>query len=364
MRLRKRINELSTTEEDRLRSAFGALMSSSDPSNNYAFWASLHRHCPHGSQLFLPWHRAYILALETALRAVPGCAEVTLPYWDWTVVRQIPPLVQVDPMRSDRYPNPDPSQLPSVAEIQQTLRLDNFLDFGGAGCFGVGTAGTLENYHGDVHKWVGPIMAEPRTASRDPIFWFHHSFVDRVWALWQESHTGNPCPFALDTVLAGLPGQPTVRSVLDSRALGYEYVDAPFRLEGARVTGERPITIVINLPSAANWVRLRLDEVSLASMGTPPDALDVYVGGSRTRAALISLFGMHHGHEHEQGHDRDARHAGHGGDGRIAGAPGALVPISIPGELKNAVITLVPRWPAGATQRAAFDIRAVQWSVI
>ena len=39
-------------------------------------------YCWHESVLFPTWHRAYILRLEDALRSIPGCQDVTLPFWD------------------------------------------------------------------------------------------------------------------------------------------------------------------------------------------------------------------------------------------------------------------------------------------
>jgi tyrosinase len=41
-------------------------------------------YCNHGNVLFPTWHRAYLLKLEQALQSVPGCQDVTLPYWDET----------------------------------------------------------------------------------------------------------------------------------------------------------------------------------------------------------------------------------------------------------------------------------------
>jgi tyrosinase len=41
-------------------------------------------YCHHGNVLFPTWHRVYLLKLEDALRSVPGCENVTLPYWDET----------------------------------------------------------------------------------------------------------------------------------------------------------------------------------------------------------------------------------------------------------------------------------------
>ncbi|RPB20141.1 Di-copper centre-containing protein [Terfezia boudieri ATCC MYA-4762] len=39
-------------------------------------------YCNHGNVLFPTWHRAYLLRLEDALRSIPGCQNVTLPFWD------------------------------------------------------------------------------------------------------------------------------------------------------------------------------------------------------------------------------------------------------------------------------------------
>jgi tyrosinase len=41
-------------------------------------------YCHHGNVLFPTWHRVYLVKLEEALRSVPGCQDVTLPYWDET----------------------------------------------------------------------------------------------------------------------------------------------------------------------------------------------------------------------------------------------------------------------------------------
>src|ERR1700741_2488480 len=46
-----------------------------------AYWGG---YCNHGNILFPTWHRVYCLKLEEALRSIPGCADVTLPYWDET----------------------------------------------------------------------------------------------------------------------------------------------------------------------------------------------------------------------------------------------------------------------------------------
>ena len=39
-------------------------------------------YCWHSTVLFPTWHRIYMLYLEDALRSIPGCQDVTLPFWD------------------------------------------------------------------------------------------------------------------------------------------------------------------------------------------------------------------------------------------------------------------------------------------
>ncbi len=46
-----------------------------------SYWGG---YCNHGNILFPTWHRMYVLRLEDALRSIPGCADVSLPYWDET----------------------------------------------------------------------------------------------------------------------------------------------------------------------------------------------------------------------------------------------------------------------------------------
>jgi len=45
---------------------------------NSTFWGG---YCHHGNVLFPVWHRIYVYELEQALRSIPGCEEVTLPFW-------------------------------------------------------------------------------------------------------------------------------------------------------------------------------------------------------------------------------------------------------------------------------------------
>ena len=91
---RKDINELSNSELANYIYALNILRdrSAQDPDDEtgYDFQAALHNDvlvgpCEHGSDLFLPWHRAHLHYFEHLLQASdpPRTANVTIPYWDW-----------------------------------------------------------------------------------------------------------------------------------------------------------------------------------------------------------------------------------------------------------------------------------------
>ena len=62
-------------------------------------------------------------------------------------------------------------------------------------------------------------------AAFDPIFWAHHTMIDRVWRLWQLRHSAARLPASiLDEALP--PFRMTVRQTLDVTALGYDYAVA------------------------------------------------------------------------------------------------------------------------------------------
>ena len=42
------------------------------------------KYCPHGDWYFLPWHRAYVVMYENAVRALTSHKQFAMPYWDWT----------------------------------------------------------------------------------------------------------------------------------------------------------------------------------------------------------------------------------------------------------------------------------------
>jgi tyrosinase len=250
LRFRRNAARLTAGQVKHLRDALRAVQGIDDD-RGYGYHAGVHGlplpiGCDnaHGTDYFLPWHRAYLYFFERALRdQVP---DAMLTWWDWrvgphraarlpqpfvpkTVERKANPLASanVDPLALQQGGNRVPAQtvrapgapgapdLPSVQEVEDVLALSDFVDF----------SAQLEQLHNRVHGWVGGHMGQIAYAAFDPIFWAHHGMIDRVWRLWQLRHPGaRPPASILDEALP--PFRMTVRGTLSVTALGYDYAVA------------------------------------------------------------------------------------------------------------------------------------------
>jgi tyrosinase len=243
IRHRKSVAKLRPDQLKALRAGFREIQRLRD-SNGFWYWAGLHgvprNKCEHSinrfDNLFLPWHRAYLYRLELALQTKEPLA--TLSWWDWPASRatgipdafadeeaeggpnplagsDLPPLLTERegwPEHTSRNPQ-NPAGLPTASKVQEILELSNFDDF---------SLQLEQQLHNRVHGWVGGSMGIIAVAAYDPIFWAHHTMVDRLWSLWQTTHSNRgPRPTLWGKVLRGL--DMTVQDVLDTSALGYEY---------------------------------------------------------------------------------------------------------------------------------------------
>lgn len=249
VRHRRSARRLSKGQLAELRQAVSAAQRIGDD-RGYQYWAGVHGlplpvYCRHGSELFLPWHRAYLYFFEKALQdRIPG---VTLPWWDWrdhsealpaAYARARTPGNKANPLYSSpiqpsgrRQPNEkrtwrepgDPSWLPSAGEVSRVRRNRDYFTF----------QSQLESLHNGVHGFVGGTMASVATSAYDPIFWAHHCMIDRIWYLWQLDHPGASLPARyLDLALP--PFEMTVRDTLDVTTLGYDYSAATAAVPGPR----------------------------------------------------------------------------------------------------------------------------------
>lgn len=185
----------------------------SDP-RNWSNIAALHlNHCPHGNWFFLPWHRAYLMSLESIIRKLTGDASFALPYWNWQCQRAIPApfwesgsvLSPATPPTQPQYgftravtasDQADPSMV-GPATINGILAETDFVLFGSGYATALrgtnaGGAGKLEaTPHNYIHgSFIRGMMAS-YSSPLDPIFYLHHNILDYLWFVWNNSGNAN-----------------------------------------------------------------------------------------------------------------------------------------------------------------------------
>lgn len=282
---------------------------------NSFYWGG---YCNHGNILFPTWHRVYCLKVEDALRSVPGCEDVTLPYWDETdsysrsngipwpltvdtiVIGDVPiknplksfvfPRNVIDSVGDDnglytkpatyetvRYPlsglvgTPDAAAATKIhndkyksqatvllnsnvkawlnnvitiknqqvnefsinSEFFYCLQVENYTLFSNVSSAQEYNSTMnprniivpLEQPHNDIHLAVGGFdvpsittfdasaipgangdMGENNTAGLDPIFFFHHCNVDRMFWVWQKKWKKRNANQVEPDIMTGYPG--------------------------------------------------------------------------------------------------------------------------------------------------------------
>nr|CAH10286.1 hemocyanin isoform 1 [Nucula nucleus] len=229
--VRKNLDRLTDEEVDSLRKAMARLQSdkSVDGYDAIAEYHGLPARCPrpdaaervaccvHGMPTFPHWHRLYMVQLEDAL--VDRGSTIGLPYWDWTKpLIGLPDLISnkmyKDPQTGANTDNPfhhgsvafeghvtdrdpdsrlfeDPSYGDHTALFDGmllALEQEDFCDF----------EVQFEVTHNNLHAWVGGSakysMSSLHYTAFDPVFYLHHSNVDRLWAMWQalQQYRGKP----------------------------------------------------------------------------------------------------------------------------------------------------------------------------
>ncbi len=246
LRHRRSARRLTQGQQDDFRQAISSAQGVGDD-RGYQYWAGIHGlplpiSCVHHRELFLPWHRAYLYFFEKALQ--DQVAGVTLPWWDWTNHSEGVPgpyaRRKANGRKNPLFDSPiqpsgresagqtrttratgDPSRLPSAAAVETVLENRDFFTF----------QTQLESIHDGVHVWVGGTMSSIATSAYDPLFWAHHTMIDRLWYLWQLRHPGAGVPASLhDRALAPFPM--TVRDTLEVSQLGYDYAAATAAAKG------------------------------------------------------------------------------------------------------------------------------------
>lgn len=286
--VRRDVASLSEGEAKLLAKGFAELMER-EPSNSQSYFALAGIHwypepffCVHHEPRYNSWHRVYVDRFEAALRSVPGCENISLPYWD--VLAPLPEWLFKPPFDSytlpiavsGKHPAGHRTQRHSRESIHQELAAhdvratihealnspswERFNRF-------------IEQAHDDGHVSCGPTMQTPDIASFDPLFWFFHCNWERMWWAWQKRYQAtNLADFRkrldspdeaiwLDTAPFNelQPFDKTADTTIDSS--GYSYEDAAADLFNERAvveSGSVPLARTFRLnPSDRLSVRVK-----------------------------------------------------------------------------------------------------------
>ena len=164
------------------------------------------------AQIFLPWHRWYLLEFENFLRQID--CRITISYLDWSMDSE---HWARGTEKSDVW-SPMPHSLGGDGQLPQGCVTDGpfkegifyFPETIGYGClkrnfnlscfppskdqienainnssFTVFEKFIGDKIHPSFHDCVDGQMLKHHSASFTPEFWIHHSFVDKLWTAWQ-----------------------------------------------------------------------------------------------------------------------------------------------------------------------------------
>jgi tyrosinase len=214
-----------------------------EPKNPTSWWyqAAIHgthlqhlealwNQCKHGGWYFVAWHRMYTYYFERIVRdavvKAGGPEDWALPYWNYGLNGKYASIPDAFRSPTDSHGNPNPLYVkarrpkevsekgvkPGINEggiLSPAITTDAFAisrpGFIGGREFGGGISPPREQFwsqtgrleqtpHNDVHNGIGGedgLMTDPDEAAKDPIFWLHHSNIDRIWAEWSLTHS-NP----------------------------------------------------------------------------------------------------------------------------------------------------------------------------
>ncbi len=188
----------------------------------------LHFNLPDESErdIFLAWHRRQMFEIEQAMQDInPKISlafwdssqdqSTTGPLWDNVLLGSFNTNWSLGRNLGARGP------MPTATDVSNILTFTDFHDF----------SNELERraVHRGAHVWTGGAMPTP-VSPRDPVFYFHHSFVDKVWKDWEELHQGS---FFTKTSMLRYDGTyvfdgetlPLVNpnDIIDTRSLGVFY---------------------------------------------------------------------------------------------------------------------------------------------
>jgi hypothetical protein len=198
----------STTKSSEISRIFGA-NSSTLKTLATETWDTCQSHSGQNYNNFLPWHRLFVYYFERIVRQVSGRGDFTLPYWNYTssdpAKRGVLPrqfILPNDPVFGSLY-RPERSSLANSGLPIQQGQPGDPMDISDAMLkTSYSNVNSVQGFcraidsgiHGRIHVLVGTSkgMGAVPYACRDPLFWVHHSNIDRMWVSWNKYGNTNP----------------------------------------------------------------------------------------------------------------------------------------------------------------------------
>jgi len=265
----------------------------------------------HGYAAFLPWHRYFIALLEGELQRAVG-APVALPFWDWGDDASAPEraaiwgddnlsfgrtgddssgcvstgafrdYVKMYPRRGEcldrRFANGD--KLPPFMENRL---IDQLLE-GSSGFHQLRLK--IEVPHGVVHASIGGSMENLQSSPNDPVFYLHHSNVDRLWDRWQllnptlsMTYSGN----AVDPNGGGGGGRGVVAARETDLLTGYN-------VRVSQVYDTRSLCYIYTNPNGEKETPVSIGTPPVREMKVPAKLPDRWIEQNHMDAAAVKEF--------------------------------------------------------------------------
>lgn len=301
-------------------------------------------HTPGGQEKihFLVWHRLYIHHFEKIVRTLSGYKDFALPYWGYTGGLKDHKRLEAtfrDPHSSlyeaCRFDSLNRGY-PISGEIERALYLGKLFECTDYRSFNLQINAAP---HGAMHDYIGAgndvtgnlhfnnpitgtvtntgLMGWVPTAGFDPIFWMHHSNIDRIWQQWTNSRNGQqvtleelksaPWPYVFFDE-NGAKVEYTPEQIIDILyEMDYDYDDTEVRpcenhqlakFHKAQVVGQstRPIrvndqitdAVTIRPAKSAPTVNKAIIEITVSFTKVPRGVYEVYVNADKDWPMLTS----------------------------------------------------------------------------
>lgn len=146
---------------------------------SYTAWNT----CEHGTQWFWSWHRMYLYWFERIIRKMSGDSSFALPYWDYTSSSQRSLPGPFRDSTSELFFSNRGTGWNAGTSSYAAWQVDPSAGNADTDFF-TGQSDLESNPHDNVHVYMGGAMGNPSTAAADPVFYVHHSNIDRLWNLW------------------------------------------------------------------------------------------------------------------------------------------------------------------------------------